>query len=278
MARKSDEIRIRGLRVFAHHGVFEEETRLGQMFVVNATLYTSTRQGGLADALEQTISYADVCVFLTEYLQKNTWKLLEAAVEHACRALLLRFPLINEVELELMKPSAPIPLPFDSVSVCVRRGWHRAFVALGSNMGDKQGYLDGAVEALRADECVRVKKVSAYRVTEPYGGVEQDDFLNAAMEIETLYDPEELLDALHVLEQAARRERLVHWGPRTLDLDILFYDDLVQDDPALILPHPDLQNRDFVLDPMVELAPNFVHPVLHKTMRQLLDALSSDSN
>ena len=278
MARKSDEIRIRGLRIFAHHGVFEEETRLGQMFVVNATLYTSTRQGGLADALEQTISYADVCVFLTEYLQKNTWKLLEAAVEHACRALLLKFPLIHEVELELEKPSAPIPLPFDSVSVCVRRGWHRAFVALGSNMGDKQGYLDGAVEALRADECVRVKKVSAYRVTEPYGGVEQDDFLNAAMEIETLYDPEELLDALHVLEQAARRERLVHWGPRTLDLDILFYDDLVQDDPALILPHPDLQNRDFVLGPMVELAPNFVHPVLHKTMRQLLDALSSDSN
>ena len=278
MARKSDEIRIRGLRVFAHHGVFEEETRLGQMFVVNATLYTSTRQGGLADALEQTISYADVCVFLTEYLQKNTWKLLEAAVEHACRALLLKSPLIHEVELELEKPSAPIPLPFDSVSVCVRRGWHRAFVALGSNMGDKQGYLDGAVEALRADECVRVKKVSAYRVTEPYGGVEQDDFLNAAMEIETLYDPEELLDALHVLEQAARRERLVHWGPRTLDLDILFYDDLVQDDPALILPHPDLQNRDFVLGPMVELAPNFVHPVLHKTMRQLLDALSSDSN
>ena len=273
MARKSDEIRIRGLRIFAHHGVFEEETRLGQMFVVNATLYTSTRQGGLADALEQTISYADVCVFLTEYLQKNTWKLLEAAVEHACRALLLRFPLINEVELEMEKPSAPIPLPFDSVSVCVRRGWHRAFVALGSNMGDKQGYLDGAVEALRADECVRVKQVSAYRVTAPYGGVEQDDFLNAAMEIETLYDPQELLDALHVLEQAARRERLIHWGPRTLDLDILFYDDLVQDDPALILPHPDLHNRDFVLGPMAELAPNLVHPVLNKTMKQLLNEL-----
>ncbi len=273
MARKSDEIRIRGLRIFAHHGVFEEETRLGQMFVVNATLYTSTRQGGLADALEQTISYADVCVFLTEYLQKNTWKLLEAAVEHACRALLLKFPLINEVELELMKPSAPIPLPFDSVSVRVRRGWHRAFVALGSNMGDKQGYLNGAVDALRADKCVRVKQVSAYRVTAPYGGVEQDDFLNAAMEIETLYDPQELLDALHVIEQAARRERLVHWGPRTLDLDILFYDDLVQDDPALILPHPDLHNRDFVLGPMAELAPNFVHPVLNKTMKQLLNEL-----
>ena len=115
-----DEIRIRGLRIFAHHGVFQEETRLGQTFVVNATLYTSTREGGLRDSLEDTISYADVCLFLTDFLQKNTWKLLEAAVEHACRELLLRFLLLRAVELELEKPSAPIPLPFDSVSVCAK--------------------------------------------------------------------------------------------------------------------------------------------------------------
>ena len=112
-----DEIRIRGLKIFAHHGVFQEETRLGQTFVVNATLYTSTRKGGLLDSLEDTISYADVCLFLTEYLQKNTWKLQEAAVEHTCRALLLRFPLLRGVELELETPSAPIPLHFDRVAV-----------------------------------------------------------------------------------------------------------------------------------------------------------------
>ena len=273
MAFDRDEIRIRGLRVFAHHGVFPEETRLGQTFVVNATLYTSTRRGGLADCLEDTISYADICLFLTEYLQKNTWKLLEAAVEHTCRALLLRFPLLRKVELELEKPSAPIPLPFDSVSVCIARGWHRSFVALGSNMGDRQGYLDGAVQAVKEDPCIRIKKVSTYYVTAPYGGVEQEDFLNAAMELETLYTPEELLDVLHTVEQAAKRERLVHWGPRTLDLDILLYDDLVQDDSLLTIPHPDMQNRDFVLKPMVELAPHFVHPVFHQTMQQLLDAL-----
>ena len=274
MAVEQDEIRIRGLRIFAHHGVFEEETRLGQTFVVNATLFTDTRVGGLTDSLEDTISYADVCQFLTEYLQANTWKLLEAAVEHACRALLLRYPLIRAVELELEKPSAPIPLPFDSVSVCVRRGWRRAFVALGSNLGDKRGYLDGAVQAMEADENIRVRKVSTYLETKPYGGVEQDDFLNAAVEIETLYTPRELLDALHKIEQAAKRERLVHWGPRTLDLDILFYEDLIQDSGDLTIPHPDLQNRDFVLKPMAELAPGFLHPVLRKTMRQLLEDLS----
>ena len=271
-----DEIRIRGLKIFAHHGVFQEETRLGQTFVVNATLYTSTRKGGLLDSLEDTISYADVCLFLTEYLQKNTWKLLEAAVEHTSRALLLRFPLLRGVELELEKPSAPIPLPFDSVSVKVARGWHRCFVALGSNLGDKQTYLDGAVEALRMDPGIRIKQVSTYLVTAPYGGVQQDDFLNGAVELETLYDPQELLDRLHDIEMDAKRERLVHWGPRTLDLDILFYDDLVQDDPTLTLPHPDMQNRDFVLRPMAELAPNFLHPVFHKTIGQLLKELPNN--
>ena len=269
-----DKICIRGLKVFAHHGVYEEETRLGQTFVVNATLYTSTRKGGLQDCLEDTISYADVCQFITEYLQQNTWKLLEAAVEHTCRALLLRYPLLHKIELELEKPSAPIPLSFDTVSVSICRSWHRAFVALGSNMGDKKAYLDGAVQAMKADERIRIKGVSTYYITEPYGGVVQDDFLNAAVEIETLYSPDELLDVLHDLEQAAKRERLVHWGPRTLDLDILLYDDLVQDEPVLTLPHPDMQNRDFVLKPMVELSPHLVHPVLHKTMQSLLDELS----
>lgn len=276
MVFDQDEIRIRGLRVYAHHGVFPEETRLGQTFVVNATLFMSTRKGGLADILEQTISYADVCQFLTEYLQQNTWKLLEAAVEHTCREMLLRFPLLREVELELEKPSAPIPLPFDTVSVCIRRSWHRAFVALGSNIGDRQGYLDGGVQALRADPCIRVKQVSTYYVTAPYGGVEQEDFLNGALELETLYTPEELLEVLHTIEQAAKRERLVHWGPRTLDLDILLYDDLVQDDSVLTIPHPDMQNRDFVLKPMAELAPQVFHPVFRKTMGQLLEALTEN--
>lgn len=273
MAFEYDKICIRGLRIFAHHGVYEEETRLGQTFVVNASLFTSTRKGGMRDCLDDTISYADVCLFLTDYLQQNTWKLLEAAVEHTSRALLLRYPLLQKVELQLEKPSAPIPLPFDSVSVCITRSWHRVFVAMGSNMGDKQGYLDGAVQALKADSYIRVRQISTYYNTEPYGDVVQDDFLNAAIELETLYSPEELLDVLHDIEKAAKRERLVHWGPRTLDLDILLYDDLIQDDSHLTIPHPDMQNRDFVLKPMTEITPHLVHPVLRKTMQTLLKEL-----
>lgn len=107
-----DKICIRGLRIFAHHGVYEEETRLGQTFVVNATLYTSTKKGGLEDCLEDTISYADVCQFITDYLQQNTWKLLEAAVEHTCRALLLHYPLSAQSRIGVRKALCTDPASF----------------------------------------------------------------------------------------------------------------------------------------------------------------------
>ena len=89
--------------------------------------------------------------------------------------------------------------------------------------------------------------------------------------IKTLYHPEELLVNLNELEKAAGRERTIHWGPRTLDLDIVFYDKLIYESESLIIPHVDMQHRDFVLKPMVQLAPNFRHPILQKTMRELLE-------
>ena len=115
----------------------------------------------------------------------------------------------------------------------------------------------------------RVKNVSSVIETKPYGGVEQDDFLNGVVEIETMYSPYALLDFLHELEQKADRKREIHWGPRTLDLDIIFYDDEISDDVNLTIPHPDMQNRDFVVLPMCELAPNYIHPVFGKKMSDL---------
>ena len=103
--------------------------------------------------------------------------------------------------------------------------------------------------------------------------MEQDTFLNSALELRTLLYPEELLKLLNQIEAEAGRERIIHWGPRTLDLDILFYDDRVIDTPCLTVPHIDMQNRDFVLAPMAQLAPWYRHPVLNRTVQQLLDAL-----
>lgn len=100
--------------------------------------------------------------------------------------------------------------------------------------------------------------------------MEQDEFLNGVCRIRTLLTPEELLTRLHELEQEAGRERLIHWGPRTLDLDILLYDDWVIEEDDFCIPHVDMQNRRFVLEPMAEIAPYKRHPVYGKTMKEML--------
>lgn len=268
-----DKIRIQNLEVFAKHGVFPEENVLGQKFVLSATLYTSTRKAGLTDELEYSIHYGEVSHFMKKFVEEHTYKLLERVVEELAQELLLAFPLMKKIDLEISKPWAPIGLPLDTVTVSVSRGWHTAYIALGSNMGDKKAYLDEAVKRLSERKDCKVVKVADYLETEPYGGVEQDNFLNSALELETLLSPEELLDALHVIEQEAKRERLIHWGPRTLDLDILLYDDLVLDTEDLHIPHIEMHKRDFVLIPMTQIAPYKRHPLKLATMEELLHQL-----
>ncbi|MCB6609640.1 2-amino-4-hydroxy-6-hydroxymethyldihydropteridine diphosphokinase [[Clostridium] symbiosum] len=268
-----DEIHIEDLEVYANHGVFPEETKLGQRFLVSLTMYVNTRHAGRTDCLEHSINYGDVCAFITRYMKENTYKLIEAAAENLAEALFRHYSLLHGVTLELKKPWAPIGLPLKTVSVKITRFWHTAYIGLGSNLGDKKGYLDQAVKSLNERSGCHVEKVSSYLVTEPYGGVEQDDFLNACLILKTLLSPQELLESLHEIEQDAHRERIVHWGPRTLDLDILMYDDEILETDDLIIPHVEMHLRDFVLKPLQEIAPNKRHPVYQKTMTQLLNGL-----
>lgn len=271
--KEYDEIRIENLQVFANHGVFPEETKLGQKFFISATLYTDTRLAGKTDELEFSTHYGEVSQFMTNFLQEHTYKLIEAACENLAEELLLNYPLLAGVSLELKKPWAPVGLPLDTVSVRIQRFWHTAYIALGSNMGDKKAYLDRAVEELDQKQGCKVEQVSGYITTAPYGGVEQDDFLNGCLRLSTLLGPEELLAAIHEIESAAGRKREIRWGPRTLDLDILLYDDSVYDSKSLTIPHAEMHLRDFVLEPLSEIAPWVRHPILGKNVRELLDEL-----
>ena len=268
-----DQIRIENLRIFAHHGVYQEENEKGQNFYINAVLETDTMSAGILDDLSLSTNYGEVCRFLDAYVKGHTYKLIETVAERTAEALLLTFPLVRRVTLEVRKPEAPIPLTFESVSVRIERGWHKAYLSCGSNMGDRRKHLEEAVAALRADEKCRVLKVSDWIETPPYGGVEQDDFLNGSIELSTLYTPQMLLEKLHEIEQAHGRERKVHWGPRTLDLDILLYEDRILYTKDLIVPHIDMHNRCFVLDPLMQIAPYAEHPVLHKSVWQMYEAL-----
>lgn len=273
-----DKIRIEDLEVYAKHGVFPEENVLGQKFLVSVTLYTDTKNAGMTDDLGTSIDYGKVCKQIDQFLKNNTYKLIEGAAEHLAEELLLSVPRLEKLRLEIKKPWAPIGLPLKTVAVEIERGWHTAYIALGSNMGDKKKYLDQAVEALdRMREC-KVEKVSSYLETPPYGVTEQEEFLNACLRLRTLLSPRELLACLNQLEQEAGRRRVIHWGPRTLDLDIIFYDDMICQDEDLCIPHVEMHKRTFVLRPLSEIAAYKRHPGNGKTVREMLEELDSQSS
>src|SRR5205823_1948711 len=149
-----------------------------------------------------------------------------------------------------------------------------AYIALGSNLGDRAGTLLGAVRALNATAGLRIVRLSTFHDTTAVGGPpDQPRFLNAAAELATTLAPEELLRALLAVEQQFGRVRAGTDAPRTLDLDLLLYDDLVRTGPDPIVPHPRMHARRFVLAPLAEIAPHAVHPALKQTVAQLLGGL-----
>lgn len=272
-----DEIRIDNLECYAYHGVFPEENEKGQPFFVNMVLYTDLRRAGQTDELTLSTHYGEVCHLVNDWMKKHTVKLIETVSEALATEILRAFPLVQALDMEIRKPMAPIGLPFESVSVKIHRGWHQVYVAIGSNMGEKDKFIQLGLSELAAMPDTIVEEVSDIIVTKPYGGVAQEDFLNGVVKLRTLFTPEELLIKLHEIEEKAERKRTLRWGPRTLDLDIVFYDKLVYESDTLIIPHVDMENRDFVLGPMCQLAPNFRHPLLGKTMEQLSRELSAQS-
>jgi 2-amino-4-hydroxy-6-hydroxymethyldihydropteridine diphosphokinase len=153
-----------------------------------------------------------------------------------------------------------------------------ALIGLGSNLGDRAAMLEGALAALAATPGVRIGRVSSFRETEPVGGPPgQGPYLNAAAALETTLDPLGLLRVLRAIEDRFGRLRAVRWGERTLDLDLLLFDDRIIDSPELTVPHPRLAGRRFVLEPLAEVAPEAVEPMTGRTVSALLRELDRAS-
>ncbi|MBI5473175.1 MAG: 2-amino-4-hydroxy-6-hydroxymethyldihydropteridine diphosphokinase [Ignavibacteriae bacterium] len=146
---------------------------------------------------------------------------------------------------------------------------YSVFLGLGSNVGERQKFLNAAVAALKQLSDVKIVWSSSVYETDPYGKTDQPKFLNAALEVATALLPQELLAKSKSIEQAIGRTRSEQWGPREIDIDILMYDGLVYSDEHVTVPHPELPKRKFVLAPLREIAPDLVHPILGVTITEL---------
>ncbi|KXH86804.1 2-amino-4-hydroxy-6-hydroxymethyldihydropteridine diphosphokinase [Sporosarcina sp. HYO08] len=150
-----------------------------------------------------------------------------------------------------------------------------AFLSIGSNIGDRLDHLTEAVRALHQNEKTTVTVISSIYETAPVGYTDQADFLNLVVKIETELDPFALLELCQQIEQELGRERIIRWGPRTVDLDILLYNNDNIEAENLTIPHPRMYERAFVLVPLIDVASDFIHP---KTGRQLLDEVADQAD
>ena len=267
-----DQLRIKDLEVYAYHGVFAAEKELGQRFVLDLILdYDMTRAAKTGD-LTASIHYGELAQELVKWCQESKEDLIETLAYQLIGKIFQSYDLVEKVSLEVKKPWAPVPLPLDTCSVKLVRKKRKAFIALGSNQGSPVANLDAALEKM-AEQNIRILQISSRIETEPWGGVEQDPFLNQVVEVETWLNPEELMQTLLAIEADLGRVREIKWGPRVIDLDILYIGQEELYSPDLIVPHPYVAERAFVLQSLVEIAPHFVDPVQKKSIRQLWDVV-----
>lgn len=267
-----DRIELTGLTARGFHGVFDVERREGQDFRVDVVLHVDTREAAATDDLAATVHYGELASALAGVVRGDPVDLIETLATRLADVCLAD-ERVEAADVVVHKPHAPIPEQFGDVAVAIRRTRAdvllarpspvplRAVVALGANLGEPATTLRAAVAALRALDGVQVVAVSPAVQTPAVGGPPQPDYLNAVVLLDTTCSPLDLLAACGRIERDFGRERIVSWGPRTLDLDLVAYGDLVARSARLELPHPRAHRRAFVLAPWHAADPDAVLPL-----------------
>lgn len=264
-----DKIYINNLEFIGFHGVFPEEKKLGQKFLVSLELTVDTREAGKTGDLTKSVHYGLVAQDVEKLFLEKSIDLIETCAENIAEMVLKKYELVKEVKVIVKKPWAPLQMHFENVAVEITRKWHRVYLSLGSNIGNKRKNLLEAIRKIGELENTEVVKSSTILETEPFGYLEQDNFLNTCLEVKTLMTAQEFLKEILQIELDMGRVREIKWGPRIIDIDILFYDKEIIEEDNLAVPHPWICEREFVLDPLSEIAPNHIHPLEKKTITML---------
>lgn len=264
-----DRVTLHGLRARGTHGVLPAERELGQEFSADVVLHLDTRQAAAGDDLTATVNYAEVAQDVVAVLAGPPVDLIETVAATIAERVLRR-PRVLAVDVTVHKPQAPVPVPFDDVTVHVHRrrrpdgaGTYDVVLALGGNLGDPRAALTAALSQLHRHPRVEVTAVSPLLRSAALvlpGAPAQPDYLNAVALLRTSLPPRELLALCQGVELGHGRVRAERWGPRPLDLDLVAAGDLTWQDPELTLPHPRAHERGFVLAPWARVAPDAVLP------------------
>jgi dihydroneopterin aldolase/2-amino-4-hydroxy-6-hydroxymethyldihydropteridine diphosphokinase len=255
-----DRILIDDLRVLALIGALPHEREAKQPLRIDLSIGVDLRDAGRTDELDDTVHYGLVAERVVELAEESKHILLERLAADVADTV-LAFDRVEEVDVTVTKLRPPVPTPLQSTAVRMVRTRaeaqvpplrrHEAIVALGSNLGDREGFLRDAVSELGI-----VTAMSQVFETEPIGGPDaQGAYLNMVVKVETSLDPFAFIRRCQRIEAGALRQRVVHWGPRTLDVDLLFFDDVRIESAELTVPHPRIAERRFVLAPLSEVAP-----------------------
>ncbi len=270
-----NEIKIDKIKFKANHGVFEFEKENGQYFYLSINIKTNFEETLFDDNLNNTIHYGYISEDAIKFLQENTFDLIETAIYRLSNFLLSKYNQIDELELEIFKPNAPVELDFKNISVKIKHKKTKVYISLGSSIGDLNKYFDDAIKMLKKTSGIYCLKESQRYSSLPLGGVAKEEFLNSVVEIETILTPAKLLKILNNIERKLERKREIKWDDRTIDLDILFYGNQIISKENLIIPHPEIENRDFVLKPLLDLNKNLRNPVNNK---RILDTYNELEN
>ncbi|MDF2838881.1 MAG: 2-amino-4-hydroxy-6-hydroxymethyldihydropteridine pyrophosphokinae [Evtepia sp.] len=269
-----DQIKISGIEFYAYHGVLDTEKQQGQFFRVDCefTLDTSVCD----DEISHTVNYGELAAEVVQFSQKHNYHLIETLANELAQHLLLKYKDINEIVLTVHKPHAPISVSFSDVSITIKRGWKTCYLGIGSNLGNREENLDlVSVEIAKDPHLIELSK-SSYVETKPYGVTDQPEFLNGAMKVKTTYTAKKLLAFCKKTEALSGRVKTRPWGERTLDIDILMFANEVIFTPELMIPHPEMHFRGFVLKPLCEIEPYLIHPIQRMNVQSMLKQLTDD--